>query len=80
MITRKQIFAGYYKTVSKEGQLRMKATSYMKMLDFATELYTNGDSKILEHALHLSMKSDISNTGIIAGKEIIFEVVSIFHF
>lgn len=23
----------------------MKATSYMKILDFATELYTNGDSK-----------------------------------
>lgn len=36
--------------------------------------------KILEYALHLSVKSDISNTGITAGKEIIFKVFNIFHF
>lgn len=36
--------------------------------------------KILEYALHLSVKSNISNIGLTAGKEIIFKVFNIFHF
>lgn len=36
--------------------------------------------KILEYVVHVSMKSDISNIGILAGKEIIFKVFNIFHF
>lgn len=43
-MTRIQLFWKLLKSMSKNGQLKMKATSYMNILDFATKFYANGDS------------------------------------
>lgn len=43
-MARIQLFCKLLKSISKDEQLKMKATSYMKILDFATKFYTNGGS------------------------------------